>query len=58
MLENIDFGYACISSIIQKCSTAKTVPLSSFNKIPDTEGKIYRLETIARENLQNTTRLL
>lgn len=58
MLENIDFGYACISSIIKDCSTARTVPLSSFTKIKDDEAKIYRLETVARENLKNTVRLL
>ena len=57
-LENINFGYACISSIIQNCSTAKTVPLSTYKKIDNIEGKIYRLESVSRENLKNTIRLL
>ncbi|MFW6377670.1 MAG: UV DNA damage repair endonuclease UvsE [bacterium] len=58
VLENIDFGYACISSIIKNCSTAKTVPLNSFKKIDSEEGREYRLERVARENLKNTIRLL
>lgn len=57
-LPNIHFGYACISAMIPKCSTAKTVPMSQFNKLETTEGKIYRLESVARENVTNTTRLL
>lgn len=57
-LMEISFGYACISSIIKNCSTARTVPLSSFKKIPEKEGKIYRLESVSRENLKNTIRLL
>ncbi len=57
-LENIDFGYACISSIIKDCSTAKSVPMTSFKKIDNDEGRIYRLERVARENLKNTIRLL
>lgn len=58
ILEKIDLGYACISSVIKNCSTAKTVPLSSYKKIEDNEGKIHRLESVARENLKNTIRLL
>lgn len=57
-LPYIHFGYACISTLIPNCSTARTVPMTQFNKIETTEGKIYRLETVARENLTNTTRLL
>jgi len=57
-LENIDFGYACISSVIKDCSTAKSVPMTSFKKIDNDEGRIYRLERVARENLKNTIRLL
>ncbi|QTL98123.1 UV DNA damage repair endonuclease UvsE [Iocasia frigidifontis] len=54
----IDFGYACISSIIKNCSTARTVPLGKFQKLEDKDSKIYRIEKIARSNLKNTTRLL
>lgn len=57
-LENIDFGYACISSVIKDCSTAKSVPMTNFKKIDNDEGRIYRLERVARENLKNTIRLL
>ncbi|MEJ6950911.1 UV DNA damage repair endonuclease UvsE [Natronospora cellulosivora (SeqCode)] len=57
-LDKIDLGYACISAIIKDCSTAKTVPLGTFKKIEDKEGRIYRLETVARANLKNTIRLL
>lgn len=57
-IDNINFGYACISSIIKNCSTAKTVPMSSFKKIDNEEGRIYRLERVAKENLKNTIRLL
>lgn len=44
--------------MIPKCSTAKIVPMGQFKKLETTEGKIYRLESVARENLTNTTRLL
>lgn len=57
-LEDIDFGYACISAIIKDCSTAKTVPLGAFKKIDSQDGKIYRLASVARANLNNTVRLL
>lgn len=57
-LSKIDFGYACISSIIKDSSTARTVPLGIFKKIESEEGKKYRLERVARENLTNTIRLL
>ncbi len=57
-LPNINFGYACISSMIKNCSTAKTVPLSQLKKIEDDAARIWRLERVARENLKNTTRLL
>ncbi len=58
LLAQIDFGYACISSLIKDCSTARTVPLNSFNKLKDQESKIFRLERVARSNLTNTIRLL
>jgi UV DNA damage endonuclease len=57
-LPNINFGYACISALIKNCSTAKTVPLKSFRKIEDEEARKWRLERVARENLDNTIRLL
>ncbi|ACL69725.1 UV DNA damage repair endonuclease UvsE [Halothermothrix orenii] len=57
-IQNIDFGYACISSIIKNCTTASTVPLGKFKKIKDKESRIYRLEKVARKNLTNTIRLL
>ena len=57
-LPNIDFGYACISSIIKDCSTAKTVSLNKFKEVEDDEIKVYRLEKVARANLKNTTRLM
>ncbi len=57
-LENIDFGFACISNLIKDCSTARTVPMSRFNKIEDEEAKIYALKRIAEKNLTNTIRLL
>lgn len=58
MFEKIDFGYACISSVIEDCSTAKTVPMGIFKKIESKEGRIHRLERVARTNLKNTIRLL
>ncbi len=58
LIAKIDFGYACISSVIKDCSTASTVPLSSYNKLHDLESKIFRLERVARSNLTNTIRLL
>lgn len=57
-LPNIHFGYACISSVVKNCSTAKTVPLNRFKEMEDAEAKVWRLEKTARENLKNTTRLL
>lgn len=57
-LPNINFGYACISTMIPNCSTAKTVPMTQFKKIESTEAQIWRLENVARENLNNTIRLL
>lgn len=57
-LPNIQFGYACISSVVKNCSTAKIVPLTRFKEMEDREAKVWRLEKTARENLKNTTRLL
>ena len=57
-LEEIDFGYACISSIIEDCSPAKTVQLGRYRDLEDDESKIFRVERVSRKNLENTIRLL
>ena len=56
--QNIDFGYACISTLIKDCSTAKVVPMGRFNDIDDEEVQIYKLKKVAEKNLTNTIRLL
>lgn len=56
--DNIDFGYACVSTEIKNCSTAKTVPKGRFEEMDDKEVQIYRLRKVAEANLTNTIRLL
>lgn len=51
-------GYACISVSVQNCSTAKTVPLRSLERLENQEARFGHLEHVARRNLENTLRLL
>ncbi|SJZ97324.1 UV DNA damage repair endonuclease UvsE [Selenihalanaerobacter shriftii] len=55
---NIDFGYACISTKIKDCSTAKTTTVKHFKTIDDLDVRKWKLKKITKENLQNTLRLL
>ncbi|MEC9488700.1 MAG: UV DNA damage repair endonuclease UvsE [Halanaerobium sp.] len=57
-ITGIGFGYACISSLVKKCSTARTVSLKRFNQVEADEDRSWLLEKVARKNLENTLRLL
>lgn len=51
-------GYACIALSVPSCSTAKTVPLRTLAKLEDSRARHGLLERVARQNLENTLRLL
>lgn len=51
-------GYVAMTLNLEKCSPSGTVTVTAFNKLPDEEARLYRLRKIARENLQNTRRIL
>jgi UV DNA damage endonuclease len=43
---------------LENCSPSKTATVSVLDKLEDTKNKINRLKHIAKENLQNTLRIL
>ncbi|MBY9079840.1 UV DNA damage repair endonuclease UvsE [Paenibacillus sp. HN-1] len=54
----VRFGYVAMSTVLKDCSPSKTMTMASFRKLEDREAALHRLESIARENLHNTLRLL
>ncbi|WP_151737959.1 UV DNA damage repair endonuclease UvsE [Paenibacillus tengchongensis] len=54
----VRFGYVAMSTVIKDCSPSKTMTMASFSKLGDREAGIRRLESIAKQNLHNTLRLL
>lgn len=54
----VRFGYVAMSLNLQNASPSKTMTVKQFEKIPNKEAAIKRLERISQENLANTIRLL
>ena len=54
----IRFGYVAISMNLENCSPSKTATVSVLDKLDDRKNKLNRLKHIAKENLQNTLRIL
>ena len=51
-------GYVAMTLGLKDCSPSGTVTVTTFNKLPDEEAKLFRLRRIVRENLKNTLRIL
>lgn len=54
----IRLGYVAMSMNLKNCSPSKTATVTVLDKLDDTKNKINRLKHIAKENLQNTLRIL
>lgn len=54
----IRFGYVAMSMFVQNASPSKTMTATQFEKLPDREAAIRKLERITSENLANTLRIL
>lgn len=54
----IRLGYVAMSMNLENCSPSRTATVSVLDKLESVENKITRLKHIARENLQNTLRIL
>ena len=54
----IRFGYVAMAIDLKDCSPSKTITYTQYNKIQDEEVKLYRLKSIAEENLKNTKRII
>lgn len=54
----IRLGYVAMSMNLQNCSPSKTATVSTLDKLQDEKNKINRLKHIAKENIQNTLRIL
>jgi UV DNA damage endonuclease len=54
----VRFGYVAMSVQLRNASPSRTMTMSTFARLPDREAGLRRLEQIARDNLQQTLRLL
>lgn len=54
----IRLGYVAMSMNLENCSPSKTATVTVLDKLEDSRDKINRLKHIAKENLQNTLRIL
>lgn len=54
----VRLGYVAMSMKLKNASPSKTMTFSQFEKIPDRDAAIRKLERIALANLDNTLRLL
>ncbi len=54
----VRFGYVAMSVNLVNASPSKTMTLKQFEKIPDRDAAIRKLERIAQQNLENTIRLM
>ncbi|WP_276356664.1 UV DNA damage repair endonuclease UvsE [Cohnella caldifontis] len=54
----VRFGYVAMSVQLENASPSKTMTMKTFSKLADRPAALRRLESIARENLHNTLRLL
>lgn len=51
-------GYVAMSVHVKNCSPSQTMTYSTFQKIPDKDSAMIRLEQIAKSNITNSLRLL
>lgn len=51
-------GYVAMTLSIKDCSPSGTVTVTSFNKLPHEEARMYRLRKLTSGNLKNTMRIL
>ena len=54
----IRLGYVAMSMNLENCSPSKTATVSVLDKLDNINNKINRLKYIAKENLENTLRIL
>lgn len=54
----MDFGYACISTLVKDSSPAKTVTVKRLTSFDDPGARLEILRRILKTNLDNTLRLL
>lgn len=54
----IRFGYVAMAIDLKDCSPSKTVTAANLGKLQDREVRILKLKLVARENLNNTLRIL
>lgn len=54
----VRFGYVAMSVQLENASPSKTMTMRTFSRLLDREAALRKLESIARENLRNTLRLL
>lgn len=54
----VRFGYVAMSTVVANASPSKTMTATRFAQLSDREAAIRKLESIAKENLHNTLRLL
>jgi UV DNA damage endonuclease len=54
----VRLGYVAMSVELQNASPSQTMTFAQFNRIPDREAAIHKLERIAASNLEHCLRLL
>ncbi|MBS4539919.1 UV DNA damage repair endonuclease UvsE [Clostridium sp. D2Q-11] len=54
----IRFGYVAMAIDLKNCSPSKTMTYTNYEKMKDSEVKLYKLKKITKENLINTKRIL
>ncbi|WP_026477813.1 UV DNA damage repair endonuclease UvsE [Alkaliphilus transvaalensis] len=54
----IRLGYVAIALNLQDGSPNKTITYKRFSELPDDEVKLYKLQSITKENLERTRRIL
>ncbi|MEK5172215.1 UV DNA damage repair endonuclease UvsE [Heyndrickxia sp. FSL W8-0496] len=54
----VRLGYVAMSMELKNASPSKTMTYAQFQRIPDREAALRKLERIASKNLENTLRLL
>lgn len=54
----VRLGYVAMSMHVKNASPSKTMTYTQFNKLPDREAALRKLERISTDNLTNTLRLL
>lgn len=58
MMTIVRLGYVAMSVHLQNCSPSHTMTFAQFQRIPDCDAAIRKLERIAVSNLENCLRLL